>query len=140
MEDLTPPVQTDEQSKAGLEVEAMLIDLILESLGARQPTEESSAPAGGLGRDEWLAPTVDGSAVVPGATAVAAESSEVTARVADATSESAADKPVAPEEQTALPEASEGVVGHAVRPPSPLVVPLAAEEEDKVEDIKHEES
>ena len=67
-------------------------------------------------------------------------SSGVEAGATDAAPESRAEKPVVPEEQTALPEASEGVVGHAVRPSSPLVVPLAAEEEDEVEEIEREES
>ena len=35
---------------------------------------------------------------------------------------------------------SEGVVGHAVRPPSPQVAPPAVEEEDKVEESEREES
>ena len=39
-----------------------------------------------------------------------------------------------------LPEASEGVIGHVVWPSSPLVVPPAVEEEDKVEEIEREES
>ena len=39
-----------------------------------------------------------------------------------------------------LPQALEGVVGHAVRPSSPLVVPPAAKEEDEVEEIEREES
>ena len=38
-----------------------------------------------------------------------------------------------------LPEASEGVVGHAIRPLSPQVVPLAVVEEDEVEEIEHDE-
>ena len=62
------------------------------------------------------------------------------AGVADAMLESGAEKPMVPEELTALPEASEGMVGHAVHPPSPLVVPPATEEEDKVEEIEREES
>ena len=45
-----------------------------------------------------------------------------------------------PEEQTVLPEASKGMVGHVVRPQSPLVVPPAVEEEDEVEEIEREES
>ena len=39
-----------------------------------------------------------------------------------------------------LPEASEGVVEYAVRPPGSLVVPPAAEEEDEVEEIECEEA
>ena len=38
-----------------------------------------------------------------------------------------------------LPEASEGMVGHAMRPPSPLVAPPAMKE-DEVEEIEHEEA
>ena len=45
-----------------------------------------------------MASMVDVSAVVPGETAVAAGSSEADARVADAASESAVDKPVVLEE------------------------------------------
>ena len=44
------------------------------------------------------------------------------------------------EELMALPKAPEGVVRHAMWPLSPLVVPPAVEEEDEVEEIKHEES
>ena len=87
-----------------------------------------------------MAPTVDGSTVVPEATAIIAGSSEADAGVADAMPESTTNKPVVPEEQTTLPQASEGVVGHAAWPRSPLVVPPAAEEEDKVEETEHEES
>ena len=42
-------------------------------------------------------------------------------------------------EQSALPEASEGVVGHAIRPPNPEVVPPATVEEDEVEEIERDE-
>jgi len=49
-------------------------------------------------------------------------------------------KSVVPEEQTTPPKASQGVVRPAIRPQSPLVVPPAAAEEDKVEEIEHEES
>ena len=52
---------------------------------------------------------------------------------------SAVDKTMVPEEQTMLLESSEGVVGHTVWPPSPMVVPPAMEE-DEVEEIEHEES
>ena len=40
----------------------------------------------------------------------------------------------------ALLETSEGMVGRAVRPPSPQVVPPAMEEEYEVEEIEREES
>ena len=78
-----------------------------------------------------MAPMVDGSAV-------AAVSLEADAGVTDVVLE--ADKSVVPEEQTALPLASKGLVRHAVQPPSPLVMPPAAEEEDEVEEIEREES
>ena len=92
---------------------------VLESLGARRPTEESTAPSARLGGDERLASMVDGSARAPEAMAGTVESSGVEARVADITSKSGAEKPTVPEEQTTLPEASMGVVGHAIWPPSP---------------------
>ena len=81
----------------------------------------------------------DGSATVPEATAIAAGSLEADAGVADTTPESVVDKSVVLKEQTMLPQASKGVVRHAIRPPSPLVVPSDAEE-DEVEEIEHEES
>ena len=93
---MTPPVQTDEQLKAGPRAEEMTVDPIPKSLGARRPTEDSTAVADVLGGGEWLAPTADGSVAMPGAMAEAAGSSEVVARVADATPESTADMPVAP--------------------------------------------
>jgi len=61
-----------------------------------------------------LASTADGSAMVPGATAEAAGSLGVEARVTDAASEARAERPAVLEEQTALPEASKGVVRHAI--------------------------
>ena len=57
---------------------------------------------------------VDGSAMVPGAMAEAAGSSGAKAEVTDATPEARAEKPAVLEEQTALPEASKGVVRHAI--------------------------
>ena len=53
--------------------------------------------------------------------------------------ESGAEKPMVPEEQTTLLEASEGVVGHAIQPLSPMVVLPAATKEEKVE-IEHDKS
>ena len=86
-----------------------------------------------------MASTVDEPTVVPGATAGAVGSSEADAGVADVASKSRAEKPVVPEEQTTLHEASKGVVRHAVRPQSPLVAPPATEE-DEVEEIEREEA
>ena len=81
--------------------------------------EESTAPFAGLGSDEWLALMTDGSAAAPEATAGTTGSSRAEARVAGVTPESRAEKPTVPEEQTTPPEVSEGVVGHAIQPPSP---------------------
>ena len=116
------------------------MDPILESLGARQSAEESAAAAIELGDGEQLALTADGSAMVPRATAETVGSSAANAGDVGATPESGTTKPVTPEEQTAPPEASQGVVGPAVRPRNPPVVPPAAEEEDEVEEIEREES
>ena len=139
MEDLTPPIQTDEQPRAGPGVEAMLVAPVSKSPGARQPAEESTATADGLGGGERLVSTADGSAIVPGATVEATRSSGAKAGVVDTALESEAEKLMVSKQQTMPPEASEGVVGHAVQPPSPLVVPPATTEEDKVEEIEREE-
>ena len=77
-----------------------------ESLSARQPEEESTAAADGRGDDERVALTMDGSAVVPEATAGTAESSGVEAGVVGDALESRATKPVVLGEQAAPPEAS----------------------------------
>ena len=127
-------------------MEAMPVDPVPESLGARWPAEKSVTDVDVLGGGERLAAMADGSVAMPAATAETIGSSEAVARVADATPESSADKPMAPKEQTMLPEASKGMVGHAIRPPSlqvqpscPQVVPPAIAEEDEVEEIKHDE-
>jgi len=56
-----------------------------------------------------------------------------------ATVETRAEKLSAPKEQTAVPDSSEGMVGPAIRPLSPKVVPSATMEEDKVEEIMRDE-
>ena len=83
---------------------------------------------------------VDGLATMPGATTEAAGASEADAGVVDTASESRAENPVVAEEPTVLPEASEGMVGPAIRPLSPQVVPPAVAEDDKVEEIECEET
>ena len=98
MEDLTPPIQTDEQPGAGPRAEAMLADPVLKSLGARRPVEESTAAADVLGGGEWLSPTADGSTAMPGATEETTGSSEADAGVADAAPESGVGKSVGAEE------------------------------------------
>ena len=117
----------------------MPVDPIPESPGAQRPVEESTAAAGGLGGGEQLVPTADKSVTVPGGTAEIVGSSAANAGDAGAAPESRAAKPVAPEEQTVPSEASQGMVGPAVRPRSPLVVPPAAVEEDEVEEIERDE-
>ena len=76
--------------------------------------EESTATANELGGRERLVSMADEPVVVPEATMEAARPSEAEARVADATPETRAEKPMVLEEQTMLLEALEGVVGHAV--------------------------
>ena len=111
---MNPFTQTDEQLRAGPSAEVTLTDPILESQGVQQPAEESTAATDALDGSERLAAMADRSATKPMAIAEAAGSSKAVAGVANIASESMADKPVAPKEQTALPKASEGVVGHAI--------------------------
>ena len=87
-----------------------------------------------------MAPTVDGSAAMPEATAENAGSSVANAGDADAAPKLGAAKPVAPKEQPVTPEVLQGVVGPAIRPWSPSVVPPAMAEEDEVEEIEREQS
>ena len=70
----------------------------------------------------------------------AVESSEARAGATDIMPESAAQRPAASVEQAARPKMPHGMVGRCVRPPSPLAAPPCMEEEDKVEEIEHEES
>ena len=100
----------------------MPMDPIQESLSARQHVGEPNAAPGGLGSSERLSTTVNESATAPSATA-----------------ESRAENPTVLREPTALPDASEGMVGAAIRPPSPQVVPPATTEEDEVEEIERDE-
>ena len=139
MEDPTPPVQTVVKPKAGLRAEEVAVDPIPESSGARWSTEESAAATSELGGGEKLASTADESATVPEVTMETAGSLGAEAGAADATPAFEAERPAMPEEQTALSEALEGMVGHAIRTPSPQVVPPAAAEEDEVEEIEREE-
>ena len=60
-------------------------------------------------------------------------------RVAGEVPEFGAAEPTAAEDQTAPPEASLGMVGPAVWPLSPQVVPPTTAKEDKVEEIEHDE-
>ena len=110
-----------------------------ESPGARQPAVETTAAAGGLGGGERSASVEDGSETVHVNMVETAGAVGAKTGVASNAPESGVEKP-AVLEQTVLPKAPKGVVGHAVRPRSPPVVPPAAAEEDKLEEIEREES
>ena len=96
-------------------MEARLADPILESPGARWPTEESTTAADGVGGGERLTMMVTDATETPGA----AKSLKAGAGATNVMPESRAGRPVVPKEQVALPEMSKGVVGHVVRPLSP---------------------
>jgi len=80
----------------------MSVDPILESLSARQHAGELIAAPGGLGGSERLSTMANESATAP-----------------SATTESGAENLAAPKEQGTLPDASKGMVGPAIWPPSP---------------------
>ena len=105
----------------------MPVDPILESPGSRQHAGEPIAAISGLGGGELLPSMVNELATAPSVIGGAVGS------------ESRVENLSVPKEQTALPEASEGMVGPAIRPPSPQVVPSAVAEEDEGEEIEHEE-
>ena len=79
------------------------------------------------------------SATAPSATAITTGSSRVEATVTGIAPESRAENLAMPKDQAAPPEASEGMVGPTIRPPSPQVVPPAVAEDDEVEEIEREE-
>ena len=114
-----PPVQTDEQPKAGAGVKGMPVDPILESPGARQHVGEPVAAVGGLGGGEQLSSMVNELATTPSATTGTAGPSRVEAVVTSVAPKSRAENLAVPKEKTALPKALEGMVGPAIRPPSP---------------------
>ena len=97
----------------------MLVDPIPESLGARRSVEESTAATGELGGGKRLASIADRSVTVPEATMETVGSLGAEAGAIDAAPAFGAEEPAVPEEQMVLPEASEGVVGHAIRRLSP---------------------
>ena len=86
-----------------------------------------------------MASTADGSAAAPEAMVGTVGSSGVEAGVVNDASESGVAKPVAPKEQTAPLEASQGMVRLTILPRSPPVVPRAMAEEDEVEEIERAE-
>ena len=96
----------------------MPVDHILESPSVWEHAGEPIAAPGGLDGRKRLPTMANESMTAPSVMV-----------------ESGAKKLSAPKEQTAVPDTSEGVVGPAIRPPRPQVVPPAATEEDKVEEI-----
>ena len=117
----------------------MLVDPIPESPGARQHAGEPIAAISGLGGSEQLLSTANESATAPSATTGTTGSSGVEAAVTDIALESREENLATPKDQTAPPEALEGMVGPAIQPPSPQAVPPAAVEDDEVEEIEREE-
>ena len=115
------------------------MDPILESLGARQHMGEPIAAIGGLGGGEQLVSTANESATAPSAMVGTVGSLGVEAVVTSVTPESGAKNLAVPKEQTALPEVSKGMVGPAIWPLSPQVVPPAAAEEDGVVVVERDE-
>ena len=97
----------------------MPVDPILESPGARQHAGEPIGAVGGLGGGKQLLSTANESVTAPLAMVGTVKSSGVEAVVTNIAQESGAENLAVPKEQTALPEASEGMVGPAIRPPSP---------------------
>ena len=80
----------------------MPVDPIVESPSAPKQVGEPITATGGLGGSERLSTMTNESATAPSAMA-----------------ESRAEKLAAPKEQTVVPDASEGMVGPAIQPPSP---------------------
>jgi len=101
--------------------------------------EESTAAAGGLGGGKQLTPAADESTTIPKVAAGTIGSSGAEARAAHDVPKFGVTKLVPVEEQTTPPEASPGMVGPAVRPWSPPMVPRATAEEDEVEEMEHAE-
>ena len=128
--------QTDEQPWADLRMEVTLVPPMSESPGARQPAEKSTTVVGGLADEEISASAEDGSAIIGEAMTGTVRPSGAETGATSHAPEYEPTEAVAPKELTAPPEASQGMVGPAVRPQSPLVVPQAVvEEEDVVEEI-----
>ena len=115
------------------------MDPILDSPGARQHVGEPINAVGGLGGGEQLSSTANESTTASSVMAGTTGSSGVEVVVTGIMSESRAENLAVLKEQTTLPEASEGMVGPTIRPPSPQAVPLAAAKDDKVEEIEREE-
>ena len=98
MTDPIPPIQTDEQPKAGSEMEGMPVDPILKSPGTHQHAGELIAPIGRLDGGEQLLSTANKSTTAPLTTAGAAGSSRVEAVVTSIAPESRAENLAVPKE------------------------------------------
>ena len=96
---------------------------ILESSSARQQEERSTAFVGGLGSGEPLAQITDASATTPEATIGTVRPSRAEATVAGDAPEPKEANPMTAEEQMLPPKALPGMVGPAVRPQSPPMMP-----------------
>ena len=108
-----------EQPRADPGAEVTPLAPMSRSPGARQPAEDSTTAAGGLGHGERSALVGNESATIPKATVVAAKPLGAEARIASEAPKSGSTEPMAPSELKAPPEASWGVVGPFVRPWSP---------------------
>ena len=97
MTDPAPPAQTEQQPEASPRAGEMLVDPILKSLSAQEHVGGPIAAPRGLGGSERLSTMVNESAIAPLAMV-----------------ESGAEKLSASKEQTAVPNASEGMVGPAI--------------------------
>ena len=112
--DPTPPVQTEQQLDADPGMGEMPVDPILESPGARQHAGEPIAAVSRLGGGEQLSSMANELAIAPSVMVGTTGSSGVEVVVTNITPESRAENLATPKDQTAPPEASEGMVGPAI--------------------------
>ena len=116
--------------------EKMTTAPVQESLSARRTEDGPTAAPSRPGDGESLAHTTGPSATATEATTERVDTLEVeTAAVVDAP-EAKDVTPSTAEEQTSSPAGMPGVVGAAIRPQSPPVVPQATAEEDEVVEIE----
>ena len=140
MADPKSPAQTNEQPRADPKAEVMPAAPVSGSPSARQSAEKSTTAAGGAGDGEVSASVEAGSAIMPEATSGSARPLGAKTGVASEATESRSARPGVPEELTVLPEGTHVMLGPTVRPQSPPAAsPTAAEEEDEVEEIVHDE-
>ncbi|XP_066396453.1 nucleolin 1-like [Miscanthus floridulus] len=117
-------------------IEKMPTAPVRESLSARQTEDGPATTASGPSDGESLAHTIGASATMTEATTEKVDTLEAeTTAVVDAPEAKDATPSMA-EEQPSPPTAMLGVVGAAVRPQSPPVVPQAMAEEDEVVEIE----